>query len=56
MSSSQLSRYLKVKLDGLFTKLQEEEDMIPITWHSGQGGVCLLKYLFFTIHPYLSTL
>ncbi len=43
--------YLKVKLDRLFSRLQEEDDQLSIGWWSGS-----LKYTYFSLYPYLSAL
>ena len=43
--------YLKVKLDRLFSVLQEEDDQLSIGWWSGS-----LKYSYFSLYPYLSAL
>ena len=48
--------YLKVKLDHLFLTFQEEDDSVSISWHRGDGGVSLSKYMFFKVYPYLSAL
>ena len=45
--------YLKVKLDILFLRIQEEDDAVPIR---GDNRKQLAKLVFYKIYPYIAAL
>ena len=48
--------YLIVKMDSLYSRLQEENDITVLSWQRGQDTGILLKLLFFKAYPYLHAL
>lgn len=45
--------YIKVKLDRVYSKLQEIDDATPLTWWRGCGLRQVAAVMFFRVYPYL---